>query len=418
VKNNRTLAIKILFVSLAVMLVVYFTFNRQDQKRYQWIESYKVDSNEPYGTRFIQKLLATYRPGQKFTLNDKAPLHKILDTTKIEVRTDYVLIGQNIYLDEPDKNALLDFIYSGNDAFIATVNLPFDVIDPLFVSECDRDIFLTNNDTLFATLNFYNENIKNEKGYTYSYRFGKNDLNYFWNSVHPDIFCDSTKSITPLAYIHPDKVNFFKLSYGKGHLYVHTNPLVFTNYFLTKVDKAEYASGIFSHLRGEAMIWDEFSKSQFIPKNNAPEISPITYILQEESLRYAWWLMLAGAILYILFTAKRKQRIIPVLEEKANTSLEFVNMISALHFQNGNHHDIARKKKKYFLYFIRARYGIHLQELTELHFRRLSEKSKVKQEVLDSIAHEFDHIEHQSYYHEPRLINLQVALETFYKQCK
>jgi hypothetical protein len=418
VKKNRPLILKILFISLAVLLVVYFTFTSQTEKRYQWIESYKVESDQPYGTLFIQKLLAAYRPGQEFTLNDRTPLHKILDTTDLQTRIDYVLIGQNIFLDELDRDALLKFIHSGNNAFIATVNLPFDLIDPLFVSECDSEIFLTKKDTLFATLNFYNATIHSQKGYTYSYRFGKNDLNYYWNTVHPDIFCDSTKSITPLAYITPGRVNFFKIPYGEGNLYVHTNPLVFTNYFLTKADKAEYASGVFSHLPGEAIIWDEFSKSKFTQQNNAPEFSPITYILQQESLRYAWWLMLTAAILYTLFTAKRKQRVIPVLKEKTNTSLEFVKLISALHFQNGNHHDIARKKMKYFFYFIRAKYGIHLQDLTELHRKKLTEKSKVKPTVLETIAHEFDEIDHRSYYHEPNLIDLQVALETFYKQCK
>lgn len=417
-KNNHSLIIKILFIGLAVLLVVYFTFSGDSERRYQWIESYKSDIDQPYGTQFIQQLLSTYRPGREFTVNDKTPLHKILDSSSVKAGTDYVLIGQDIYLDEADKDALLQFIHSGNDAFIATVNLPFAVIDPLFIPECDSEIFLTNVDTLSATLNFYNKALKTDKGYTYSYRFGKNDLPYYWNSVHPGIFCDSTRSITPLGYIQPDRVNFFKLSYGKGNLYVHTSPLVFTNYFQIKADKAEYASSVFSHLRGEAIIWDEFSKSQFLPKNNAPEMSPISYILQQESLRYAWWLMLGGTIFYVLFTAKRKQRIIPVLEEKTNTSLEFVSMIAALHFQNGNHHDIARKKMKYFFYFIRAKYGLHLQELTDFHCRRLTEKSKVKPEVLESVAQEFDYVVHQSYYHEPRLINLQAALETFYKQCK
>ena len=417
-KKDSTLIIKILFICLAVLLVLYFTFNKQSEKRYQWTETYKSTSDQPYGTLFIQKLLEGYRPGQQFTLNDKKPLRILLDSATIKPKTDYVFIGQDIFLDDADKNALLNFIFSGNDAFIATVNLPFDLIDSIFSSECDRRIFLVKNDTLAVNLNFYNATLKTENGFSYSYRFGKTDLPYFWNGLNPEIFCDSTRSITPLGYIHPDRVNFFRFSYGKGNLYIHSNPLVFTNYFLAKPDKAVYASSVFSHLQGESIIWDEFSKSEFTPKNNAPEISPISYILQHESMRYAWWLMLAAAILYTLFTAKRKQRIIPVLEEKANTSLEYVNMISSLHFQNGNHHDIAKKKMKYFLYFIRAKYGIHTQNLTEGHLKRLAEKSKVEPTDLQAIALEFNNVEKLSYYNEPRLVDLYNALEKFYKHCK
>ncbi len=43
-------------------------------------------------------------------------------------------------------------------------------------------------------------------------------------------------------------------------MFIHTNPLVFTNYFLTKKDKMAYVSGVFSHLDGTDVIWDEYSK--------------------------------------------------------------------------------------------------------------------------------------------------------------
>lgn len=415
-ENNKL--VKILLPILAVVLIAYFFYTKEDEKHFQWGESYRAPSAQPYGTLFIQKLLATYRSNTKFIINDKTPLSKILDTASIKGKTDYVFIGNNLYLDVADRKALLNFIAAGNDAFIASVNLPLDVIDSVFINECDKQIFLVKHDTLKVTFNFYNRALKSGKGYNYRYRYGKKDMPYYWNSLNPDIFCDSTKSITPLGYILPDKVNFFRLTHGKGNLYVHSNPLAFTNYFITKSDKAEYAASVFSHLGGQTIIWDEFSKSQFLEKNNAPQVSPITYVLQQESLRYAWWLMLISAMLYTLFTAKRKQRVIPVIEPKVNSSLEYVTMISALHFQNANHHDIARKKMRYFFYFIRAKYNMHIQSLTPAHLKRLSEKSKVTPDELTIIATEFDHIEQKSFYNEPRLIDLHNALEKFYQTCK
>src|SRR6185295_18393199 len=222
---------------------------------------------------------------------------------------------------------------SGNDAFIAAVDLPFGVLSSVFVDECNREIVLDERDTLSATFNFYNKTLKTEKGYTFAYRFGKVDFPYYWNVLNHEVLCDTAKLLVPIGYAYPNKVNFFRIPYGKGNLYIHTNPLVFTNYFLVKPDKVEYASSVFSHLHGESIIWDEFSKSELTP-NNAPKVNPMSYILQQDSLRYAWWLMLFAALLYTLFTAKRKQQVIPVLEGKTNTSLEFVNTIAALHFQN------------------------------------------------------------------------------------
>jgi hypothetical protein len=424
VKKNSNAILKVLFISLAILLVVYFTFNGQSEKKYQWKENYKVTSDQPYGTLFMQKLLANHRPDRKFILNKKNPLHKLLDTSILKTRTDYVFIGQDIYLEEADKHCLLHLISEGNDAFISTVNLPYELIDSTFASDCGNEFYLVRKDTSSVVLNFYNTLLRTEKGYEYSYRFGKKDMNYFWNTINSGIYCDSANSVTPIGYSHPDKVNFLRIKFGKGNLYIHCNPLVFTNYFLTKTDKAEYASSVFSHLEGKTLIWDEYSKTPLTPKsndpekNNAPEISPLSYILQQESLRYAWWLLLASAILYTIFTAKRKQSPIPVLEEKRNTSLEFINMVSALHFQNANHRTTGRKKIKYFYYFIKEKYGLHTQSLTELNTARLAEKAKVDLSVLQSIMNEFNYLDQQSYYDENRLDSLHHVLQKFYRNCK
>jgi hypothetical protein len=135
---------------------------------------------------------------------------------------------------------------------------------------------------------------------------------------------------------------------------------------------------------------------------------------------FGWWMLLIGALLYIIFASKRTQRVIPVLETKTNTSLEFLNVISSLHYQNPNHFDMARKKMKYFLYFIRAKYGINTQTLTEEQSRRLAERSKVDLPDIKAITDRYKVIENYSISNdEPeRLVELYQAIEKFYKTCK
>jgi hypothetical protein len=237
-------------------------------------------------------------------------------------------------------------------------------------------------------------------------------------TLQPGVFCDSTRSIVALGHLQEDDVNFFKLPYGQGNLYVHTTPLVFTNFFMRSQEKAEYAAKVFSHLGGETIIWDEFSRSKFSAQDK--ETNPLAYILQHDSLRYAWWMMLTSAILYTVFTAKRKQRIIPVREEKVNTSLEYVKMISALHFKNGNHQDIAVKKMRYFLHFIRAKYGIHSHTFTQEQKVRLAEKSQIDIKDISFIFDEYERIESNPYSSTGphRLMSLYNAIDHFYKHCK
>lgn len=415
-KNNNTV-IAILFAVLGVSLLLYFILNNDEEDRYSWKENYSAENDQPYGTLFIRQLLEEYRPGQSFVLNESKPVHELLRDTTLKDSVDYIFIGHTLNLDDADTDALLNFIYSGNDAFIACTNLPFNVVDSIFISECSRDMFLEEQMVPAVTLNFYHTNLRTEKGYSYAYRNKGNDQPYYWRSLNKEIFCDSVRSTIPLGFQHPDQVNFIRLPYGKGNLYIHSNPLVFTNYFMVEPDKAEYAAGVFSHLRGRSMIWDEFSKAP-VTENNAPLSSPISYILQHASLKYAWWMMLGSVVLYTFFAAKRKQRIIHVLAEKTNTSLEFVKMISTLHFQNGDHGDIARKKMKYFLYFVRARYGIHTQHFTEAHIRRLAEKSNVAAAEIEAIFKEFGYVERNTSVTEHGLARFYHTIDNFYKHCK
>lgn len=416
---KRTIIIIILFTILAGLLLTYFFWNREERIQYSWKESYKADSDQPYGTQFIRQLLEHYRPGEKFILNNNKPLHELLgkDTADYGSPADYVFIGDQLYLTPKDQDALLAFIYAGNDAFIATRYLPFAVIDSIFTPECEEGIFLHEHVLPTATFNFYHTSLQARNGYTYAYRDGGQHRSYSWMALQPGVFCDSTRSVVPLGHFD-NHVNFFKLPFGYGNLYIHTNPIAFTNYFMRTTDKAEYAASALSHLGGRAIIWDEFSRSEFTTPSGR-QTTPLAYILQHASLKYAWWMMLASAILYTVFTAKRRQRIIPVREEKVNTSLEYVKMVSALHFENGNNRDISVKKMKHFLYFIRSRYGIHGQ-VTEEFLKRLAERSKVERKSIEIIFEEYTRIENNRYGSEGahQLMTLNHAIDYFYKHCK
>jgi hypothetical protein len=152
-----------------------------------------------------------------------------------------------------------------------------------------------------------------------------------------------------------------------------------------------------------------------------PYDSPLYYIMQQPALKYAWWMLIAAGILYIIFASKRTQRVIPVLEAKTNTSLEFLNVISSLHYQNPDHLDMARKKMKYFLYFIRAKYGINTQHLTDEQAKRLSEKAKVDINDVVLIQQRYKTLENYAGVSDgdaERLVDLYQAIDKFYKNCK
>jgi hypothetical protein len=185
-------------------------------------------------------------------------------------------------------------------------------------------------------------------------------------------------------------------------------------------EKMLYASAVFSHLETKSIIWEEFGKMPMIGGDGERERGPLYFIMQQRSLKYAWWLMLIAVGLYVIFAAKRTQRVIPILEQKTNTSLEFVKMVSALHFRSKNHMEMARKKMKYFLYYVRSKYGVHGHPFTAEMMARLSEKSKVPLNDVEAVFKFNKLIEEGSngFIDEPRLRNFYHVIENFYKQCK
>ena len=51
----------------------------------------------------------------------------------------------------------------------------------------------------------------------------------------------------------------------------------------------------------------------------------------------------------MIFNAKRRQRVVPIINPLPNTTLDFTKTIGNLYYQEGNHQNIVDKKIIYFL---------------------------------------------------------------------
>lgn len=414
-KNNRTFTI-VFFSVLAVVLVLFFFLTR-DSRRYNWRETYDPASDQPYGTLFIRELLKSYAT-DGFVYNTKKPVQELLDSARTKKKSAYVFIGHSMNTDSLDIQALKKYLDSGNDVFLITPYVSDGINNAFYQSECSKSLFTQAVDTLTVQANFYHPEFTAKKPYRFTFRINDDDTPYNWDHLAGSVLCDSVKSIVPLGYFGPHYVNFFKIPYGKGNLFVHTNPVMFTNYFMVKEKITEYASAVFSHTTAKAIIWDEYSKIPFYRKNRNPYYNPLYFIMQQPSLQYAWWVMLALALLYVFFAAKRRQRFIPVLEQKTNTSLAFLTMVSSLHYHNQDHGDMARKKMRHFLHTIRTKYSLSTHKIDAEFVKKLSIKSQVSIPEIDLIFDQYQIIDKFQDIDSQRLVHLYNAIQNFYNKAK
>ena len=416
---------KVTILGLAVIgLLLLFVFTRQ--KKFDWNESYKENTKEPFGTNILFNILQNDNPA--FNLISKNYVADLpIDSTG---QSNFVFVGENMFLDTSDVNRIMDFVRAGNNVLISSRKMPFDLMFYVYYEECEDhywDNFNKLTDSI-VSMEFEHPTLAEDGIFDFKhYTRGKVSARA-WHFIDDKYFCQQEEGFVPIGTLENKYVNFAKKKLGKGHFYIHTTPLVFTNYHLLEEDGLAYAENIFSHLSDGPIYWDKYSR---VPENVSrrrdrrnpdnrefAETGPLSYILDQPSLAWAWYIGIALALLYLIFRAKRKQRIIPVVETNTNTSMEFINTISQLYFVKNDHKKLCIKKMKLFQQFIRERYQIPIKEKSPEEFNRLSVVSEVPYSDIEKIFSYFRNISTSNFVSDESLIAFHKMIDGFHKRCK
>jgi hypothetical protein len=174
--------------------------------------------------------------------------------------------------------------------------------------------------------------------------------------------------------------NYVKFRYQNGGaIYFHLAPAAFTNFFLLHKDNKLYYDIALSSIPDTINVirWDDYFRHHSQGRNNAEKsaFSKLTTFLNNEVLRWAFWLtILLFAIVYLV-ESKRKQRAIPTIKKLNNSSLDFVKTVGRLYYQRKDNQNLARKIAAHFLGHIRNRYNLPTSQLDVAFEERLSYKS-------------------------------------------
>lgn len=131
---------------------------------------------------------------------------------------------------------------------------------------------------------------------------------------------------------------------GKGSVVMVTTPLAFTNYGILDKPNHEYVFRILSYIADLPVVRTE----AYMPFMDSKEQSPLRYFLSQPPLQWAVTLAFITVLVFMFFTAKRRQRIIPEVQKPANRNLEFVKLIGTLYYQKHDYRDLVLKKYAYF----------------------------------------------------------------------
>jgi len=147
---------------------------------------------------------------------------------------------------------------------------------------------------------------------------------------------------------------------------------------------------------------------------NKGENDVFQVIERHDSLRYAWNILIWGAILGMIFFAKRKQRAVPVIVAPQNKSLEFLETVGDLYLHEANHLDMAKKKIRYFYHNVHLMYL--LRENDTDFWINLQQKSGVNTSMLNKLKEIILRLDQLKQASPEYLLRLNTLLEDFYAQ--
>jgi hypothetical protein len=258
----------------------------------------------------------------------------------------------------------------------------------------------------------------------FEYQITMNDFAYLSDSVYS---VDGNRAEV-LGSFNKSYPNFIRVKYGKGYIYLHSNPLVFTNYFMLSDTVHDYTREVMSHLGSGKVYWDEenreydFNAFTYQADERLPDEGPLEFILSERTLRTAWYLLLLGGLLYLIFGARRQQRIIPVKDNMDNTSIEYAGVISQLFMKQSDHKKLILLKMDLFKSHLRERFMIRLpptrEEENDRFFQYVAQKTGVSADLVKTIFVRYEYLSVIDGVTTPDMLEFHQYIEDFYTHSK
>ena len=376
-----------------------------------WSPSYDIHSKKPFGLYVLDRELGQLN-GVRHVTKWRKNITSHLDQYEPWELSDsdtlgcILTISPDLRWDNKSYESLHVYINEGNVCMLFTNDIPQFILDSLHISlnsgianflsvKLDKKLKLCHNASVVGKLSCINADMGISGAYFYDY--------------------DSLQ-VNVLGYVH-DKdgkkyANFIDIPIGSGHLYLMTEPVLLTNYYILDPNFRPFTEEILGFIPKNAEIFWKLGSS--IDEDSA---SPLRFILSHTPLRIAFLLFIFGLLVFAFFTARRRQRIVPPQPKNTNSTIEFVRSLSTLYEQSDDINFIIKNKIKYLLNKIRDEYHLPTDELNDDFIRQLSVKTKKNPEQVRMLIQEVNkHLNYSFQAKENDLIRLNRFIEAVFLQ--
>jgi hypothetical protein len=357
----------------------------------------------PYGSFYAFENLSALFPNASIHTNAVSPKTFYYDAAAANDSESnlkaYIILSPSVIPDSDEVSAMINFAGSGHQVFISALHIGDGLLKALHVRLSDS-LSRGYNDSL--QLSLYEPVSHDPVSYVYP--------GYCLDSYFISLDTAHTQVLGRNFLGKPD---FIRIAFRHGgSVFIQLAPLAFSNFFLLHRGNRTYYDFALSYLpvTTSEVLWDDYFRYRK-PGN----FSALHFILDNRSLRWAFWLTILLFSLLYLFESKRKQRAIPVISPAGNASVDFVKTVGRLYFQQKNNQNLALKMIAGFLEHIRTKYHIPTAELNDAFSAKLAQRSGKDREEIRRLVSAIHASRMQPEMSDTQLMDLQQQMELFNK---
>lgn len=416
--------------AMLVLFVLFCLLQVNLPKKFVWSPTFSHVDKQPFGCFVFDSVLAQSLPNG-YHVTKKTFFQ--LDQEHAKEKISVLMVVDQQDLKQLDVKYLCNIARRGGKVMVVASS-SFDDgrnADTVVVDELERTFKVRIEDGLYFSLRGILSGLKAHDNDMYDTIYWNNretmyaaqSYRMFYNMVGGTLFVDSVPKVKRLAYTlsttgydyrhdslyvgdftsfdtivdekeRIERIDTFAIKkvptavsvpYGKGEVIFVSSPLLFTNYGMLEGNTSVYIFRLMSYLADLPVY-----RTEAYVKTDAmlvAEQSPFREFIKRPPLRWALYLALLGVVLFMIFTARRRQRVIPIMSKPANRSLEFIQLIGTLYYQRKDHVDLVRKKFKLFAEELRKTAGVDISDVNtdDREYQLLAEKTGMNSDRLKKV---------------------------------
>ena len=370
---------RLFVVVIIALMALILLFEMNAPTRFKWDEiSQSHKSKQPFGCYVMDSVLRASLPQGYEVLGNgiekyiskkyKGGKHTFLFTNNYDefinsFDVDFLKLiedGNNVVL-AFDNNIYYDEVQHVSEK----LGFYFEPIDNSYMSHFDKKTL--SDPSLYDTIQWHNDGRFADATYIVSTAFCDNEVKL---SGAYTIIATLKRAKEPYYYQEGRMSTIAGSRYfGKGKVVIVSMPMIFSNYGILNDVIRPFVLRLLSDCGSKPIVrYDPTYISQDVDTvdNDQEQESPLRYLLANRPLRWAFYLALATLVAFVVFSARRRQRVIPVIKPPVNHMMDFVKRIGGIYYKRHDNVDLLSKKYVTFSNDLRAKAMIDIDNYDNL----------------------------------------------------